>query len=206
MAGFIVPSGCHVTSTPPTSSVVLVSGRVACQDLGVRLKIRPLPVGDSALNHVLSDHLSNPHGDLLTLVICERVSSVRVRGKMGLWCTIPTHSRYSTALYSHLVLESSFFWLHFLLEILGTGACSILQLLNRVRQLVGIALPRPSIEEDGCTEPGCCTKPKSDDASASHEHSTSTEHAHCVHPYCHRAVVEITHRGFSVPMNVELLE
>lgn len=82
-----------MTSAPPTSSVILVRGRVACQDLGVGLKVRPLPIGHSALDHVPSDYLRHPRGDLLASVIREGVSSVRVRGKMGLWSTIPARTR-----------------------------------------------------------------------------------------------------------------
>ena len=92
-----------MTSTPPTSFVVLINGRVACQDLRVRLKGRPLPIGHSALDHVPSDYLSDPHGDLLALVVCEHVGSVCVRGKMGHWFTIPVHAhRYLIALTSNV--------------------------------------------------------------------------------------------------------
>ena len=126
-----------MTSTPPTSSVVLISGRVTCQYLRVGLKGRLLPISRSALDHVPSDHLCHPHGDLFASVVCERVGSVRVQGKVGHRCTIPVDTRgyliialtsnamsLSISMGSKRAVLSLLQCIGYLLEILGTDVCS----------------------------------------------------------------------------------
>lgn len=88
LTSFIVAGWCHVTSTPPTSSVVFVGRRVTGQNIWVGSKPRVFPIGNVAVHHVPTDHLCHPHWNPLTPIVSEGVSSVGVWREMWHWCTI----------------------------------------------------------------------------------------------------------------------
>ena len=67
-----------MTSTPPTSSIVLVDCRVARKDLRIGLKGRTLSIGHVAIHHVVIDHFCNPDWDFVSPVISQCMSGVGV--------------------------------------------------------------------------------------------------------------------------------